>query len=201
MKTFFQTHKWIGWLVLVLGLIFSYLSSSTAAHMLLVAGGALVYVTHAAAIGTLLRNARQGGAARKKAVVIGVIGVVAIAFAVTNGYDTDRRRDAISAQRQGTASSASTSNTANTPYGYRAPTESELKIGALLAKYGDGTTTERDTSPADAGKPRTQCVACGGTGICAICDGTGYYSNYGIRSECSACDNGRCSICDGVGYY
>jgi hypothetical protein len=160
-----------------------------------------VYGTHAAAIGTLLRNARQGGAAFKKAVVIGVIGVVAIAFAVTNGYDTDRRRDAISAQRQGKASSASTTNTANTPYGFRSPTESELKIGALLAKYGTGKDTGRNSVPADAARPRTQCFACDGSGICDICDGTGYYSNYGIRSECTACDHGKCSICDGEGYY
>ena len=46
MKTFLQNHKWIGWLVFLLGLIFSYLSSGTAAHVLLAAGGALVYGTH-----------------------------------------------------------------------------------------------------------------------------------------------------------
>lgn len=44
------------------------------------------------------------------------------------------------------------------------------------------------------------CPACRGSTDCSICNGTGYYSNYGIRSECSACNKtGDCSICDGTG--
>ena len=46
--------------------------------------------------------------------------------------------------------------------------------------------------------PRRACSACGGTGSCRICKGTGRVTNgyTGSRSDCSACrGSGRCTVC------
>jgi hypothetical protein len=44
------------------------------------------------------------------------------------------------------------------------------------------------------------CYACHGTGRCAVCGGSGVYSNYGYSSPCSACNGtGVCWHCHGSG--
>ncbi len=186
MKTFLQNHKWIGWLVFALGLIFSYLSSDTGAHVLLAAGGVVLLITHAGVIGSLLRDMRYDSGARKKALIVAAIGVVVVVFAVSNGFETDRRKDAAYAQRQSAAS------TAKYTYGFQ-PATGDTGLWVPAADTSDDYVSGY-TAP-----QRTLCFACHGSGRCSLCNGTGTYHAYGFSSDCS-CDDGVCSTCDGEHY-
>ena len=188
MKIFLQNHKWINWLVFVLGLIFSYMSSDTGAHVLLAAGGVGLLITHAGDIGSLLRDVRNDSGARKKVLIIGAIGVVAVVFAVSNGYDTDRRKDAAYAQR----TAANATSQAKYTYGFQ-PVSGDTGLWVPPADTSDDYVSGY-TEP-----QKTICVACHGTGRCSLCNGTGTYHNYGFSSDC-ACDDGVCSTCDGERY-
>lgn len=65
--------------------------------------------------------------------------------------------------------------------------------------YGSYDTYDTYSAP----KPQLQlCGVCRGGTLCKTCGGTGIYSNYGQRIECTSCHgSGDCWKCGGTGYY
>lgn len=55
--------------------------------------------------------------------------------------------------------------------------------------------------PAPSPMSNNLCYACKTTGYCAQCKGTGFASDYGVRTVCGACNGtGKCSLCGGTGH-
>lgn len=58
-----------------------------------------------------------------------------------------------------------------------------------------------DVKPLPQVDRKTPCVACHGSKMCSVCNGTGVHRMYGQSGICSACGgNKKCSICNGTGY-